>query len=80
MLLQRATRAWKHEHDASTTALLADEHLLQYPSSDLREEAFALSMSAHAQLADGAARAISERYLTQFPTGRFAVQAHALTR
>jgi hypothetical protein len=66
-----AVQALRKNHDAGRAARLLDEYLRTYPHGALAEEALALSIEAAADLHSPALTAFAERYLREYPKGRF---------
>jgi hypothetical protein len=79
-LVLRALRLLRYDHDAPRALHELDRYRARFPDGDLTEEVLALSIEAHAAMTDGAAVALAEQYLRQFPRGRFCAQAELTLR
>jgi hypothetical protein len=66
-----AIQALRTDHDPVRAGRLLSEYLARYPHGALAEEAVALSIEAAAARHSPAAAAFAERYLRQYPNGRF---------
>lgn len=66
-----AIHALRNDHDPVRAGRLLSEYLTRYPRGALAEEAVALSIEAAAANHSPAAAAFAERYLRQYPHGRF---------
>jgi hypothetical protein len=66
-----AVRALRKEGNPSHAQTLLDGYLASNPSGALSEDALALSIEAAAARRDPRAKEYAQRYLTQFPNGRF---------
>lgn len=75
-LLVGAVRALRRDGDAARASALAEESLQRYPQGVQVEEAMALAMEAASAGGDQtAATRDAKRYLSSFPSGRFADRA-----
>jgi hypothetical protein len=75
VLVFDAMRALRRERNPEQAAKLLNEYLRRYPHGSLAEEALALSIEAATALEDPKAKALADRYLTLYPTGRFRAAA-----
>lgn len=66
-----AIQALRTDHDPVRASRLLAEYLARYPHGALAEEAVALSIEAAAARHSPTAAAFAERYLRQYPNGRF---------
>jgi outer membrane protein assembly factor BamD (BamD/ComL family) len=66
-----AMRALRREGQPERAARLLDDYLRRYPKGSLSEEALALAIEAKSALGDPRARVFAERYLSNYPDGRF---------
>jgi outer membrane protein assembly factor BamD (BamD/ComL family) len=70
-LLSAGTNALRKAHDPARAAVIFDDYLSRYPRGALVEEALVLAIEAAVALDDGSAGGLADRYLRQFPRGRF---------
>jgi hypothetical protein len=76
-----AMRALRREGQPERASMLLDDYLRRHPGGALAEEALALSIEAATMRGDPRARALADRYLARYPTGRFRrVAEHARAR
>jgi hypothetical protein len=66
-----AIQALRNDRDPVRASRLLDGYLTRYPHGALVEEAIALSIEAAAASRSPAAASFAERYLRQYPNGRF---------
>jgi hypothetical protein len=66
-----AVQALRKHHDPERAAKLLDQYLKAYPHGALAEEALALSIEAAADLHSAAVTGFAQRYLREYPKGRF---------
>jgi hypothetical protein len=66
-----AIRALRNDHDPLRAGRLLAQYLDAYPDGALAEEAVALSIEAAADRKSPSAAAFAERYLREYPGGRF---------
>jgi len=66
-----AIKALRTDHDPKRAAVLLAVYLRTYPRGALAEEALALSIEAAVDRGSPHARVLAERYLAQYPAGRF---------
>ena len=66
-----AIQALRTDHDPARAGTLLAEYLARYPHGALTEEAVALSIEAAAARHSPGAVAFAERYLRDYPNGRF---------
>jgi hypothetical protein len=66
-----AIQALRNHHDPVRASRLLAGYLTRYPQGALAEEAIALSIEAAAANHSPAAASFAERYLRQYPNGRF---------
>jgi hypothetical protein len=66
-----AIHALRNDHDPVRAGKLLAEYLSRYPRGALSEEAVALSIEAAAARHSAAAAMFAQRYLRQYPNGRF---------
>ena len=66
-----AIQALRNNHDSVRASRLLADYLTRYPHGALAEEAIALSIEAAAANHSPAAASFAERYLRQYPNGRF---------
>jgi hypothetical protein len=66
-----AIQALRTDHDPVRAGRLLSEYLARYPHGALAEEAVALSIEAAAARHSPSATTFAERYLRQYPNGRF---------
>ena len=66
-----AIQALRNDHDPARASNLLAEYLARYPHGALAEEAVALSIEAAAARRSPSAAVFAERYLRQYPNGRF---------
>ena len=67
----QAVEALRNQHDPDRAAKLLSEYLASHPRGALVEEALALSIEAAVARHDPAAAAFANRYLKDYPSGRF---------
>jgi hypothetical protein len=70
-LMVDAIQALRNDHEPARASRLLADYLARYPRGALAEEAIALSIEAAAANHSPAAAGFAERYLRQYPTGRF---------
>jgi outer membrane protein assembly factor BamD (BamD/ComL family) len=70
-LMVDAIQALRNDHEPGRASRLLADYLARYPRGALAEEAIALSIEAAAANHSPAAAGFAERYLRQYPTGRF---------
>jgi len=75
VLVFDAMRALRREGHPEQAAKLLNEYLRRYPQGSLAEEALALSIEAATALGDPKAKALADRYLRLYSTGRFRATA-----
>ena len=66
-----AIQALRTDHDPARASRLLAEYLARYPHGALAEEAVALSIEAAAARHSPSAATFAERYLREYPRGRF---------
>ena len=66
-----AIQALRNDHDPVRAGRLLAEYLTRYPHGALAEEAVALSIEAAAARHSPSAATFAQRYLRQYPSGRF---------
>lgn len=79
-LVLHALRLLRNDRDAAGALRELDLYRARFPDGDLAEEVLALSIEAHAALADGAARTLAAEYLRRFPHARFRALAERVQR
>jgi hypothetical protein len=70
-LMVDAIQALRNDHEPARASRLLADYLARYPRGALAEEAIALSIEAAAANHSPAAAGFAQRYLRQYPTGRF---------
>jgi hypothetical protein len=76
MLIVGAVRALRRDGDPARAQSLAEEALRRYPHGAQVEEAYALVFESALAMGDGAgARRAAQKYLANFPRGRFVDRA-----